>query len=340
MIRSSLFFAVLIGALSVLLWALFNTPGELPSWPNSIDGFAFNPMRIHNDPAKNNYPTLKQIDSDLALLAGSAHSVRTYSVASSLGSIPRLASAHGLNVALGAWIDSDLKSNNKELAKLFQVYGSSIRNIVRIIIGNESLLRKDVTVEQLIKYLDHAHKYIKAPISTSETWHIWLDHPQLADHVDYIAVHILPYWEGISVDYAITFTKQRMEMLKAAFPDKPIVITEIGWPSRGPTREAAKASPANQAKFLRNFLKVAQQEKYTYYVLEAFDQVWKRNLEGEVGTAWGVYNAGRMEKFPHTDPVVRIPEWRTLAGICAALALVLVALLFRDSQELKGSLNN
>ncbi len=125
-----------------------------------------------------------------------------------------------------------------------------------------------------------------------------------------------------------------MEMLKAAFPDKPIVITEIGWPSRGPTRKAAKASPANQARFIRNFLTTAQQENYTYYILEAFDQVWKRDLEGEVGTAWGVYNADRVAKFPHVEPVVRIPKWRTLAGICTALALILVALMLRDSQGL------
>ena len=214
------------------------------------------------------------------------------------------------------------------------MYASSIRNVVRIIVGNESLLRKDVTVNQLISYLDRVQKVINAPVSTSEPWHVWLEYPQLADHVDYIAVHILPYWEGIAVDNAILFANQRMEMLKAAFPGKPIVITEIGWPSRGPTRRAAKASLANQASFIRNFLSTARQENYTYYILEAFDQVWKRDLEGEVGTAWGVYNAERVTKFPHMDPVVRIPQWRTLAGICTSIALILVALLFRDSQGL------
>ncbi len=194
MIRSSLFFAVLIGGLSVLLWALFNQPGQLPSWPNRIDGFAFNPMRIHNDPAKNDYPTIDEIDSDLALLAGSVDSVRTYSVSNSLEAVPGLARKHGLNVALGAWIGTNPEINAKELKQLFHVYSPNIRNVVRIIVGNEALLREDVTVNQLIGYLDHVHKSISAPVSTSEPWHIWLKYPQLAKHVDYIAVHILPYW--------------------------------------------------------------------------------------------------------------------------------------------------
>ena len=84
-----------------MLWALFNKPDQLPSWPSKIDGFAFNPMRANNDPAKNNYPTISQIDSDLSLLAGSVDSVRTYSVSNSLGAVPELAREYGLNVALG-----------------------------------------------------------------------------------------------------------------------------------------------------------------------------------------------------------------------------------------------
>ncbi|SDO71756.1 Exo-beta-1,3-glucanase, GH17 family [Desulforhopalus singaporensis] len=332
--RLTLLLVLLIGGLSFLMWGLFNRPDQLPPWPRHIDGFAFNPMRMHNTPDLDNYPSLEEIDQDLALLEDSVHSVRTYSVSGSLGEIPKLASKHHLNVALGAWIGADLERNNQELKKLCTVYSGSIPNIVRVIVGNESLLRRDVQLKTLIRYLDRMQRVINAPISTAEPWHIWLKNPELAAHVDFLAVHILPYWEGIGVEDAIAFARQRMAALKKAFPDKPIVIAEIGWPSRGPTRGAAKASLANQAGFLRQFLDVAQKEDYTYYIMEAFDQVWKRDIEGEVGTAWGVYNAKREAKFPHTAPVVRIPEWPTLAGLCAALALIVAAFLFRDSQGL------
>lgn len=332
--KLSLFLVLLIGALSFMVWATFNRPDQLPPWPRHIDGFSFNPMRVHETPNLNNFPTLEEIDRDLALLEDSVFSIRTYTVLGTQGEIPRLASQHNLNVAVGAWIGQDEKSNEQELEKLCTVYRDSIKNIVRVVIGNESLLRKDVSLNTLINYLDRMQKVINAPISTAEPWHIWLDNPELAKHVDYLAVHILPYWEGIDVRSALAFTRERMAKLKAAFPDKPIVISEIGWPSRGPTRGQAKASLANQALFLRQFLDMAEKEEYTYYIMEAFDQVWKRQLEGEVGTAWGVYNADRVAKFPHTAPVVRIPEWPTLAGLCASLALIIAAFLFRDSKGL------
>ncbi|WP_035274010.1 glycosyltransferase family 2 protein [Desulfogranum japonicum] len=332
--KLSLLLVLLIGGLSFMTWAIFNRPDQLPTWPSHIDGFSFNPMRMHNDPSLEQYPTIEEIEQDLALLEGSVYSVRTYSVLGTLGDIPKLASEHNLNVAVGVWIGTDMERNEAELKKLFSVYGESIRNIVRVVIGNESLLRNDVSVHTLIGYLDRMQKVINAPISTAEPWHVWLDHPELVEHVDYLAVHILPYWEGIEVNEAINFTKSRMQMLQEAYPNKPIVITEIGWPSRGSTRGQASASLANQATFLRKFLDVAQQENYTYYIMEAFDQVWKRELEGEVGTAWGVYDADRVAKFPHIEPVIRIPEWPTLAGLCTSLALVVAAFLFRDSKGL------
>lgn len=332
--KLSFLLVLLMGGLSFMMWALFNRPDQLPAWPRYIDGFSFNPMRVHNSSSLDNYPTLEEIEQDLALLEGSVYSIRTYSVSGTLGDIPRLASQHNLNVAVGAWIGTDKKRNKEELQKLTGVYGNSIRNIVRVIIGNESLLRGDVRLDTLIGYLDQMQKVITAPISTAEPWHVWLDNPELAEHVDYLAVHILPYWEGINVQKAIDFTQERMKKLKEAFPDKPIVISEIGWPSNGRTRGKAKASLANQARFLRQFIAVAQKEKYTYYIMEAFDQVWKREIEGEVGTAWGVYDAERKSKFPHTAPVIRIPEWPTLAGLCASLALIVTAFLFRDSKGL------
>ena len=38
------------------------------------------------------------------------------------------------------------------------------------------------------------------PVSTGEIWNVWLEHPELVSAVDYIAAHVLPYWEGISDD--------------------------------------------------------------------------------------------------------------------------------------------
>ena len=41
------------------------------------------------------------------------------------------------------------------------------------------------------------------PVTTGEIWHAWIEHPELASAVDFIAAHVLPYWEGISENDAV-----------------------------------------------------------------------------------------------------------------------------------------
>ncbi|HBR97638.1 MAG TPA: beta-(1-3)-glucosyl transferase [Gammaproteobacteria bacterium] len=334
MSRSSIVYPVLLGILSFLLWALLNQPNELPAWPDTIQGFSFNPMQRHHNPQRGDEPTLTEIDQDLALIEGRSHSVRTYTVEGNLAHIPELARARDLNVALGAWIGNDTVANKAELERMLTTYRENETNVVRVLVGNEAILRSDVRVSQLIEYLDYVQSHLEIPVSTAEPWHIWLKFPQLVENVDFIAVHLLPYWENLDVDYAIKFIRAKMDELATAYPDKPIVITEVGWPSRGPTRGGAKASIANQASFLRNFLAMAEEEDYTYYVIEAFDQPWKTSIEGAAGDAWGVWDANRKQKFPLADPVENVPHWRTLASICVGLAIIFIAFLFRDSRGL------
>ena len=335
--RASLLIALLMGGLTVLLWGMVNRPDIEPPWPARIDGFSFSPVRGEESPQDGVYPDIAQIDEDLALLAGDAHAVRTYTVQSTLAQVPRMAGVHGLNVTLGAWISADAGHNEAEIARLIEVYRENHRDVVRVIVGNEAILRTDQTVEQMTKHLQRVRRSVWAPISTAEPWHIWLKHPELVRHVDFIAVHMLPYWEGIPVDAAVDYVLHRYHELQQAYPDKQIVIAEVGWPSNGRTRQGAVASRANQAKFLRRFLAAAEREDITYYVMEAFDQKWKREIEGEVGSHWGVYDAERDPKFAFTSPVVAIPNWFGLAAISVGLSVLILALLFRDSAGLSPS---
>lgn len=331
--------AVLIGlasaAITVSLWAWFNQPQREPPWPHTIQGFAFEPYRAGQNPAANQYPSDAQIDADLKLLAGKTYAIRTYSVDGTLADIPRLAAKYHINVALGAWIDKDQKYDAAQVARAIAIAKSN-PNVVRVMIGNEAVLRGDVSVEELIPYLDEARAEISQPVSTAEPWYSWIQHPQLAKHVDYLAVHMLPYWEGVNVHDAVTYIAARMQQMRQAFPHKPIVIAEVGWPSVGLTRKAAVASTANEALFLRRFLAYAGTQHWTYYLMEAFDQLWKGNAaEGDVGAYWGVYNAYRQPKFNFIRPIVSIPNWRVLAGISVLVASLVLLLIFWDSRRLK-----
>ena len=315
------------------LWAFFNQPNPEPAWPATIQGFAFSPFGPEDDPAEGRFPTEAQIERDLVLLSGRTHAVRSYSVEGSLASIPELADRHDINVALGAWLDDQRDSNESQVDRAIQLAWRN-PNVVRLIVGNEVLLRGDLSPQALAGYIDRVREAVHQPVSTAEPWDLWLKFPELADHVDYLAVHVLPYWEGIEVDEAIGHVISRIELLQARFPDKPIVIAEVGWPSNGRTRRGAVASPGNEAIFLRRFLQEAERREYVYYLMEAFDQPWKARDEGAVGAYWGVWSVEREPKFEFSAPLVRIPHWPILAGISALIASIVLAVLLLDSRTL------
>ena len=198
--------------------------------------------------------------------------------------------------------------------------------MVRVIVGNEALLREEITVKQLIGYVKRVKIASVGAGQHGGTLARVDRHPELGEHVDFIAAHILPYWEGIPVDAAVDYVAMRHEQLEKAFPDKQIVIAEVGWPSNGRTRMGAEASLSNQTRFLRRFLNRAEKERYVYYLMEAFDQPWKSGTEGAIGSYWGVYDTAREPKFAFTSAVVRIPHWRELAALSVVLAVIMLRL--------------
>ncbi len=333
----SIVIPILIAGLTVALWAMMNQPSVEPPWPTRIQGYSFQPMRADQDPGRRIYPSLAEIDEDLALLQGDAHAIRTYSVDGPLGQVPELASARGLNVSLGAWIGPDAEANEAELERLTEILGQPHRNIVRVFVGNEAILREDVRVAELTQYLDRIRRRTDIPVGTAEPWHVWLKYPELAEHVDFIAIHLLPYWEGVPIDQAVDFAFKKLSEVQQAFPDKEVIIGEIGWPSHGRRNRGAEPSQANQTRFLRRVLARAEKEGTVYYVMEAFDQLWKVKLEGAIGSYWGVYDAEREPKFALTQPVVRIPNWHELAALSIGMAVFLLLLLYRDSSSLSSS---
>jgi exo-beta-1,3-glucanase (GH17 family) len=153
-------------------------------------------------------------------------------------------------------------------------------------------------------------------VSTGEPWHIWIEHPELVKHVDFIAAHFLPYWEGISLNEAVGHVEMTYNLLQTDFPATPILMAEVGWPSNGRTRKSAIASEANEAIFLRRFLERAATENYEYYLMEAFDQTWKKENEGSVGAYWGSLTLIEIRNSPLPNPLLKYPSG---AGLPAGL---------------------
>ena len=323
-----------IAALFTGFWALINRPVSAPDWPEQISGFSYSPFQLGQFPQKDQYPSDDEMRRDLEIMSKLTDNIRTYSVDGSLGNIPRLAEEFGLRVTLGIWISPDLERNEREIMRAIELANTS-RSVVRVVVGNEAIFRKEINADQLSVVLDRVRAAVKVPVTTSEQWHVWEEHPELAQHVDLIAAHILPYWEFIPVDKAEQFVLDRARDLKKMFPKKPLLLSEVGWPSNGRMRGGADASPADQAIYLRTLVNQLNRQGYNYFVIEAFDQPWKASDEGSVGAYWGVFNASRQQKFNFEGPVVAIPQWRVLAIGSVVLAMLSLAVLLIDGSALR-----
>ena len=317
------------------LWGVLNRPESEPPWPAHIQGVAFSPYAADQNPfGSKDVPPVEQIDSDLRLLENKTYSVRTYSVLGSLGKIPELAAKHHISVALGIQLDKNLDENELEMRTGIAL-AREHHNVSRVLVGNEVLLRGDMTVPELAQQLDRARAAIRQPVGYADTWATWLRNPEIARHVDFIAVHLFPYWEGVDVESAVDFCFRELKAVQLAYPKKPVIIGEIGWPSEGRNRAGAVASVSNEALFLRRFLARAEKGHQRYYIMEAFDQPWKARDEGAVGSYWGIYDVNRQPKFEFTAPIVRIPEWHMLAATSVALALLMLGVFYMHSGSLR-----
>ncbi|WP_371369227.1 glycosyltransferase [Pseudomonas sp. QL9] len=325
---------VALAALFTGAWALYNRPVSAPDWPETISGFSFSPFRLDQSPQSGNFPTDDQIRSDLELISKQTDNIRTYSTKGTLADIPFLAEEYGMRVSLGIWIGPDEAENEAEIARGIEI-ANRARSVVRVIVGNEALFRREVTRQQLIGYLDRVRAAVKVPVTTAEQWHIYKKYPELAKHVDLIAAHVLPYWEFVPMEDSVQFVLDRARELRAEFPKKPLLLGEVGWPSNGRMRGGATATQSDQAIYLRELTNALNKKGYSYFVVEAFDQPWKYTDEGSVGAYWGVYNAERQPKFNFTGPVVAIPKWRTLAIASVVLALLTFTLLLIDGSALR-----
>ena len=332
---SGILVAAVFAVMTFGVWGYLNRPESEPPWPAHIQGVAFSPYAADQNPfGSKDIPSVEQIDSDLELLAKRTYAVRTYSVLGTLGRIPELAAKHNVSVALGVQLSRDKAESEEELLTGIAL-AKEYRNIVRVIVGNEVLLRGDLTADELSDYLERARAAIRQPVGYADTWATWLKNPELARHVDFIGVHLFPYWEGVDVESAVDFCFRELKAVQAAYPKKPVIIAEIGWPSEGRIRAGAVASVSNEALFLRRFLARAEKEGERYYIMEAFDQPWKARDEGAVGAYWGIYDVDRQPKFEFVAPIVRIPAWHMLAAISVTLALLMLGVFYMHSGGLR-----
>jgi len=317
---------ICVAAAHAALWGLLERKETAPDFRGLLPSVSYAPFEGSAHPDVDNIPNVEKIRDDLRKLSKITKAIRLYSSTGGVELVPPIAAEFGLKVTVGAWLDKHLERNEREIAAAIDLAKHN-SNVVAVVVGNETLYRADLKVDELIDYIQRVKRQVNVPVTTGEIWSMWRDEPRLSSSVDFIAAHVLPYWNNIpanaAVDYAMTISK----LLRDSFPGKRVVIAEFGWPSQGYNLKSADPGPFEQATILRNFVTRAESIGLDYNIVEAIDQPWKF-FEGGVGPYWGILNAAREPKFAWTGPIVDPDYWKIAA--IAVLAGILMSLpIFR-----------
>jgi len=311
-----------VAALHAGIWGLLRDKQQAPDFKGILPSVSYAPFEGTAHPDVDNIPNAEKVRADLKTLAPLTRAIRLYSSTGGVELVPPIANQVGLKVTVGAWIDKNADRNEREMLSAIELAKRN-GNVNGIVVGNETIYRGEQKIEDLIKLIQRVKGSVNVPVTTGEIWNIWLEHPELASSVDFIAAHILPYWEGFSEKQAVDQALIIYQKLRDAFPGKRIVIAEFGWPSAGYNLKRGMPGPFEQAVTLRNFVSRAEAIGMEYNIVEAIDQPWKF-FEGGVGPYWGILDAAREPKFAWSGPVVDEAYWK-LATI-ALLVGVLMSL--------------
>jgi len=347
------FVVALVAFLHAGLWILAERRMPAPDIDGSFASLSYAPFAgtTHADKAQT---SIAQIRSDLRVLAPVTRAIRTYSATQGVELVPQVASEFGLKVTVGAWLDNDAQRNEREVRSVIDLARKN-SNINGIVVGNETVYRGEtillpdeqlepseiaqiqaardkteqtqikekINVAHLIKVIQRVKRETQLPVTTGEIWSVWRDHPELASAVDFIAVHILPYWEGVPNAHAVEKAIGGYQELRRMYPGKRIVIAEFGWPSAGYNLMDAMPGRFEQASIIRDFVARAEASGIDYNIVEAIDQPWKV-FEGSVGPYWGMFDDARNAKFDLTGAVTHADHWRQM--VLSVLLGVLLSL--------------
>lgn len=325
------------------LWSWLGRPVDVAAAPaQRMDCLSYVPTHRDGHPLLGADYTVPAhlIERDLTAIRSLTGCIRTYSSYGVQGDVLPVAAALGLEVLLGIWIGADDSRNQKEIDAALAAAARHPHAVRAIVVGNEVLLRREMTGERLAGIINSVKARSTHPVAYADIYHFWRRNPVVAEAADRLLVHVLPYWDDptpVSIEEVQAHVRTIIDGMRTAFPRARIEIGEIGWPSAGRTRGNAAPGRVNQARFVREFAAQAGALQMRYNLIEAIDQPWKRLPEGTVGGHWGILDADREPKFPLLGPVREWPDARsaTLFSISTcALFLGVVLLSGRRPQPL------
>ena len=322
-----------LGAIAAVWWWLATpiTLARAPIDPSSkLQCVSYAPFRGDQTPLDpSTHIEAEQLEQDLRQLKEITDCVRTYSIENGLDQVPAVATKiGGLKVIQGIWLGSNRSKNFAQVATAVRLSKEFPDTITSLVVGNEVLLRGEMTTADLVAIIRSVKGQVAVPVTYADVWEYWLKNREVYDAVDFVTIHILPYWEDFPVraKFAAGHVEQIHQRMAVAFPGTEILIGETGWPSEGRMRDGALPSRTNQARVVSEILSLAKAQGFRVNLIEAYDQPWKRRLEGTVGGYWGFIDSVRRQlKYPPGEAISNFPYWKWYMGAGMGVSVLVFA---------------
>ncbi|MEO1035976.1 MAG: glycosyl hydrolase family 17 protein [Pseudomonadota bacterium] len=259
-----------------------------------IHGISFSPYVEGQGPGT--IITAEQISERLGVISPYTRWIRTFSCCEGNELMPAIAKAAGLRTLVGVWLDDNREQNEIEITNAIELAKAGHADMLGV--GNEVLLRGELTEDELIEYLQRAREAVPdIPIGYVDAYFEFNDHPRLADACDVILANCYPFWEGCPAEYSLLYMKEMYRKAQYAAQGKKVIISETGWPNIGTAEGGAIPSEENAMKYFIDTYRWAEEEGVEIFWFSSFDEAWKVDREGDVGAYWGIWDKDGNPKY-------------------------------------------
>lgn len=239
---------------------------------------------------------VKQIEERMKVIKPYVKWVRSFSCIDGNELIPHIAHKYGIKTLVGAWLGKDKEKNEKEIQGVIKVAKDGDADMIAI--GNEVLLRGDLSEDEIIDLIQRVKKEIpNIPIGYVDAYFKFELHQRITQVCDIILVNCYPFWEGYPIEHSLIYLKDMYQRALKAGKGKKVIIAETGWPNLGSPDREAIPSNENAIKYFINAYTWASEEKIDIFYFSSFDETWKVGAEGDVGAYWGLWDKDGNLKY-------------------------------------------
>ena len=87
-------------------------------------------------------------------------------------------------------------------------------------------MRRDLPADELIADIDRVRAAVRQKVTYADVWNFFVANPEVVSHLDYVTIHILPYWEDqpTNISGAMKHVQDVLGIIRQRFPAAKIAI--------------------------------------------------------------------------------------------------------------------